>query len=117
MFGGSGLNISLNLADKEKLDRQGMPGKLETRLEMWKYATVTLHVVAEVKNRDPLEFEEPEFHIEVLPYGASPEERTSYDLSISAERFKDLTRNFEGSFESRCSCDRVHIGYFGRTGK
>ncbi len=113
-FGGSGLVVSLNKADKAILEEKG---ELECIMQRWKKPRFILHIVDEDPEQGFLE--EPGFHIEAIPPDCGPEYRTQYDVYLSKERFHalvnpqedDVTRG--GYFASRSRYDRVDMNYFG----
>jgi len=113
IFGGSGLNITLNLKDKEEGNKKR---KLECRLLQWKKAKIILHILDEVTERGFMEAEG--FHIKVDPSKSSPEHRVRYDIFLSKEVFDKLTNPEEdpivrgGYFVSRGVYDRIDIVYF-----
>ncbi len=113
IFGGSGLNLTLNLGDKREGNRKR---KLECILPQWKKAKIILHILDEVTERGFME--EKGFHINVSPSKSSPEHRDQYDIFLSKEVFDKLTNPEEdpiidgGYFVSRSVYDRIDIMYF-----
>jgi hypothetical protein len=107
-----GIQVSLNKKDKQEIERTG---KLEASLYDNPKCSFVLHLVDEVKGRETLE--EPGFHIEAFPPDSPKEERKSYDVYLSKERFRSLItpplhKTELGYFCSRSRFDRVEFTYF-----
>ncbi len=115
-YGGSGLDVTLTLDDKEKV----LAGNktLVCQMQEWEKALVVLHVRKRIPDRWRVYGEEPGFHVTGKPKGAGLETRERYDIYLSKKRFDDLTNppspiTEEGYFGTRSQFDRVDIKYFG----
>ena len=112
-FSGDGLDITLGKSDAELVLSEG---SLFCRLQGWKNSVIGFHIRRFVRSRG---MENPGFHIDVFPFGVSPEHRERYDVYLSRAEFGVLTHPEEdpivigGHFTSRSLYDSVKIHYFG----
>jgi hypothetical protein len=114
-FGGTGINVFLNLKDKEKGNKSK---RLECIIMGYKNPILVLNIVGEVTEHDHDPLEEQGFHITGTPRYGGPGKRSKYEIYLSQKRFDEITNpdnvTAGGFFLSRCLYDRISINYFAR---